>query len=68
MKRASYRAAIEWIAANDEAGTDGPGNPDAEANVACYVTTLLVADLFDADPQRIARDVMRARRKDAIYG
>ena len=67
MNRASYRAAVAWIAANDESGTDTPSNPDAEASVACYVTTLLIADIFDVEPERIARDVMRARRKDPVY-
>jgi hypothetical protein len=58
MKRASYREACEWIAANDNAG-----NGDDEEAVAGYVSTLLVADLFGVEPGRVGRDVMRRRKR-----
>lgn len=60
MKRASYRYAVRWIAENDSAGdTDalevGP--------VSELITTVLVADLFDVSPERIAADIIRERRR-----
>jgi hypothetical protein len=58
MKRASYRAGVFWIAANDNAGSN-----DNEADVAGYVSTILLADLFDASLDRVAQDIMRARDK-----
>ena len=41
MKRASYRQGVFWIAANDNSGSR-----DTLADVAGYVSTLLLADLF----------------------
>jgi hypothetical protein len=63
MKRASYREGVRWIAANDNAGQDRPGDDDVEDIVSGYVSTLMLADLFDVEPERVARDVMRERRK-----
>jgi hypothetical protein len=60
VKRASYREAVAWIAANDSP-TDGA---DA-AQIEGYVTTKLVADLFGVDDARVAKDVARARRVDS---
>jgi len=57
MKRASYREAVQWIADNDE-----PEDRDVEA-IAGYVSTLLIADLFDVEPERIARDVAKYRAR-----
>jgi hypothetical protein len=56
MKRASYKEAVFWIAHNDNAGSD-----DSEQEVASYVSTLLVADLFSVEPERVTRDVIRIR-------
>jgi hypothetical protein len=58
MKPARYREAIEWIAENDSAGDD-----DAlDAAVVGYlVTSLLVADLFDVDEDKVGADVVRCR-------
>jgi hypothetical protein len=61
--RASYRHGVDWIALNDNAGEDTPSNPEAEGNVASYISTSLLADLFDKKNDDVARDVMRARRK-----
>lgn len=62
MTSASIRHAIQWIAVNDNPGDDHPGNPDAERNVAGYISTLLVADIFNRKPERIAAAVMKIRR------
>lgn len=68
MRRASYREGVEWIAMNDNVGDDGPGEPDAERNVAGYISTGLLAALFDVEPARVARDVMRIRRREFPTG
>ena len=60
MKRASYRDAIEWIARNDSAGDEGADDP---VTVGELVTSLLVADIFDVEPDRVGRDVVRCRAK-----
>ena len=57
MKRASYREGVYWIARNDE-----PTEGDA-ATIAGLISTLLLADLFHVDPERVARDVLRERKK-----
>lgn len=61
MKRASYRDACFWIAANDSAGEGADAfNPE---RVAELVSSVLVADIFDVPMDRVGRDVVRARRK-----
>lgn len=60
MKRASYRAAVDWIAQNDSAGDDDALDIKS---VSCLVSSLLVADLFDVGTDRVGRDVVRRRRK-----
>lgn len=55
MRRASYRAGVAWIAANDE-----PLETDAGV-VADLISVLLLADLFGVDPSRVAADVLRKR-------
>ena len=55
-KRATYREAVQWIALNDAPGDDG----DVK-EVQGYISTLLVADLFGADPYKVAIDVVRTR-------
>jgi hypothetical protein len=64
MSRPTLKAAIEWIALNDESGEDVPGKPDAERNVASYISTSLAADLFDVSVERIAARVMAYRRAE----
>lgn len=69
IKQASYREGVEWIALNDNAGGDDPRTcrTDGEAqramreNIAGYVSTLLLADLFGADPALVAHDIFRKR-------
>lgn len=57
VKRASYRHGVSWIALNDD-----PDDLDVES-VAGYISTSLVADLFDKDPLDVARDVVRYREE-----
>jgi len=56
-KRASYRVGVAWIALNDE-----PEDLDA-SNVAGYISTTLLADLFDKDPEKVGEDVVRYRER-----
>jgi len=58
-RRGGYRDAVRWVAHNDNAGTD-----DGAYEIAGYVSTLLVADLFGADPDVVAKDILRVRRKE----
>jgi hypothetical protein len=57
MKRASYRDGIAWIALNDE-----PSELDLEL-IAAYISSSLLADLFQIDTMRVARDVLKFRLK-----
>lgn len=59
MKRASYRHGVYWIAVNDE-----PTMMD-ESEIADMVSTVLLADLFDVEPERVARDIVRVRAEEA---
>lgn len=56
-KRASYRYGVAWIAENDE-----PNILDAD-QVVGYISTLLLADLFGKDPDRVAADIVRYRER-----
>jgi len=51
-----YRYGVHWIAANDNAGTD-----DGPEEISFYVSTLLLADLFGKDPEKVGADVDRKR-------
>lgn len=57
MKRASYREAIRWIAENDSSGDDL-----TEEECGSLVTSILVANIFDVDSDRVGRDVLKARK------
>ena len=59
MKRASYRHAVELIALNDE-----PCEMDPEA-VAGLASVVIISDMFDVDADKLARDVVRYRERDA---
>lgn len=63
MKRASYREGVEWIALNDENG--GPEALDPEM-VRSYVSVALLSDLFGVESERIAKDVIRYRKKHDV--
>jgi hypothetical protein len=54
--RASYREAVEWIANNDNAG-----NGDTVEEIAEYISTALISDLWRKDALDVARDVARKR-------
>lgn len=56
-KRASYREAIRWIAANDE-----DWNDDDIDFAADMISVQLVADLWRKDPREVARLVLRERK------
>lgn len=59
-QRASYRYGVAWIARNDE-----PEDRDVE-NVAGYISTTLLADLFGKDQDVVAADVVRYRERNDV--
>ena len=61
MKRASYRAAIQWIVDNDD--TEWAEYDKSTAMGTPSVTACLIADLFGVDDERIRRDVLRGLSK-----
>jgi hypothetical protein len=60
VKRASYRHAIAWIAENDSAADDGAFDPRHASEL---VSSVLIADIFGVDPDRVGRDVVRYRKR-----
>jgi hypothetical protein len=56
MRRPTYRDGVEWVAFNDE-----PGDLAVE-DVAGYLSTILVADLFGVDRRKVAADVVLVRK------
>lgn len=62
-KRASYREGVEWIAENDDAGSDDAWDVE---RVAAYVSTCLLADLFGKSREDVARAVIRYRKKTQL--
>jgi hypothetical protein len=56
-KNASYRDGIEWIAFNDE-----PGSDDVE-EISDFISTCLLADLFGKPRTETAADILRYRKK-----
>ena len=66
MKRASYRDAIDWIAQNDSAGDDDAYEPE---RVRELVSSVLVADIFGVESERVGRDVVKRREYlDSLKG
>lgn len=57
--RANYKAAIYWIAMNDD-----EVETDLET-VARQISVVLVADVWGKDQHRVARDVLRVRAKSS---
>lgn len=53
--RASYPAGVDWIAFNDE-----PEDIDVD-NVAGYISTSLLAELFGKDAAKVAADIVQRR-------
>jgi hypothetical protein len=58
MKRPGYRAALDWIARNDDCEWLKLGE-----QVPLSVTAALVADLFGVDDKRIVRDLQRVHKR-----
>jgi hypothetical protein len=58
MKRQGYKFGVAWVAENDNAG-----NGDSLDDIAGYVTTLLLADLFGKDSKDVARDIHEYRTR-----
>jgi hypothetical protein len=57
-----YRYAVAWIARNDE-----PAELDEES-VATFISVLLLADMSDNNPDKVAKDVVRLRVKLGVRG
>ena len=64
VKRASYKAAIAWVAENDSAADADSLDPVA---VSELITAQLVADIFGVPDEKVGRDVVRYRKKNGIY-
>jgi len=60
VKRRGYRYGVAWIALNDD-----PLETDPEA-ISGLISVLLLADLFSVEPERVAQDVIRFRRKEEV--
>ena len=59
LVKSPYRFAVRHIALNDE-----PEDLDVES-VAGYISTCLVADLWQKEPITVARAIVRVRRQQA---
>lgn len=59
-KAPSLKAAIEWIALNDDPGSSTAENLEA---VSEMISVLLAADLFGVEPEKIAERVVKLRLK-----
>lgn len=60
MRPARYRDGVYWIAHNDDTGNDDP------EEVAGQISTLLLADLFGAEPEDVAADIIDLRRREGM--
>lgn len=58
MKRASYKEAIAWVAMNDETADMNP------ESVKFFITSLLIADIFDVEEDKVGKDIVRFRKKN----
>jgi hypothetical protein len=61
VKRASYRHAVRWIASNDSSGDEDALEVD---EVSSLISVALIAEIFDTDSEKVARDVVRARKRE----
>lgn len=57
-KRASYRHGVSWIALNDE-----PVEMDPQ-EIASLISVLLLADLFEVEPLKVAQDIVKIRIRE----
>ena len=55
MRNASYAFGCYWIAQNDETEDLNP------ETVSHYISTLLLADLFNVEPAKVAQDIIAIR-------
>ena len=55
-RKPTYMEAIIWIAENDEAG--GSQSPE---EIALYISSVLVSDLFGVDPIQVGQHVVAVR-------
>lgn len=60
MRRASYRNAIDWIANNDGAGDCDRLELEA---VSYLVSSVLIADIFGVECERVGADIIRKRKQ-----
>jgi len=60
MRRASYRQGVAFIALNDE-----PTDLRVD-DVSYYTTSLLLAELFGVEPERVGADVVRYRTRQGV--
>jgi hypothetical protein len=60
MTRASYRFGVAWIAENDEPISRDPDE------IAGFISTLLLADLFGKEPLEVAKAIIRYRVKHKV--
>lgn len=63
VKRASYKAAIAWIAEYDSAADADSLDPVA---VSELITAQLVADIFGVPAEKVGRDIVRYRERNGI--
>jgi len=61
VRAQGYPVAVAWIAENDCAGELSPVD-----EIAGFVSTLLVADLYGVNAERVAFDVIAYRHKHKI--
>lgn len=61
MRHASYKYGVQWIALNDE-----PSDYSVDS-ISTYISVLLLADLFQVEPQKVARDILKLRQNDPIF-
>ncbi len=60
-KRASYREGVRWIGWNDEGGESDPNE------IAGFISTLLLADLFGKPALEVAQDIVRFRGQVGLF-
>jgi hypothetical protein len=53
----TYRAAVKWVAENDE-----PHQMDVE-EISSSISVLMISDLFKVDSEKVAKAIVRIRRK-----
>lgn len=59
-RKTRYQRAVEWIAYNDE-----PNEYD-EDEIAGFISTCLVADMFGKDPMQVAQDICAFKERKGI--